>query len=135
MALSGPSMFSGLRFGPRAVLIRAVLIHAVLQVKVEARDALGTLGCTSSQQVRRQGTAQQRPMCRLTQVWGADDPGGIALGGAVLSRAVEAVELHRVGQPRRGGRHQGHRVRCAARMLTADYFTADYSTADHATFG
>ena len=135
MALSGPSMFSGLRFGPRAVLIRAVLIHAVLQVKVEARDALGTLGCTSSQQVRRQGTAQQRPMCRLTQVWGADDPGGIALGGAVLSRAVEAVELHRVGQPRRGGRHQGQRVYCAARMITANYSTADYCTADHSALG
>ena len=54
--LSGPSMFTGLRFGPRAVLI-----HAVLQVKVEARGilgVLGTLGCTSGQQMRRQGTAQ-----------------------------------------------------------------------------
>ena len=123
--LSGPSMFSGLRFGPRAVLI-----HAVLQMKVEAPRILGALGCTSGQQVRRQGTAQQCPMRRLTQVRGADDLGGIALGGAVCNRAVEAVELNRVGQPRRGGRHQGHRACCAARVLTADYFTAD-----HATFG
>ena len=69
-------------------------------------------------------------MCRLTQVRGADDPGGIALGGAVRSRALQAVELNRVGQPRRGGRHQGYRARCTTRMLTADY-----STADHATFG
>ena len=69
-------------------------------------------------------------MCRLTQVRGAGDSGGIALGGAVCSRAVEAVKLHRVGQPRRGGRHQRHRARCAARVLTADH-----STADHATFG
>ena len=69
-------------------------------------------------------------MRRLTQMRGADDSGGIALGGAVRNRAVEAVELHRVGQPRRGGRHQGHRARRTTRMLTADY-----STADHATFG
>ena len=62
-------------------------------------------------------------MRRLTQMRGADDLGGIALGGAVLSRAVEAVELNRVGQPRRGGRHQGYRVRCAARVLTADHST------------
>ena len=66
-------------------------------------------------------------MRRLTQMRGADDSGGIALGGAVRNRAVEAVELHRVGQPRRGGRHQGHRARCAARMLTADYSAADHS--------
>ena len=52
MVLSG---LSGPRFGPRAVLICAVLIHAVPQVKVEVR---GILGCTSGQQVRRQGTAQ-----------------------------------------------------------------------------
>ena len=125
---NGGVVLSGLRFGPRAVLIRAVLIHAVLQMKVEAPRILGILGCTSGQQVRRQGTAQQRPMRRLAQVRGAGNLGGIALGGAVLSRAVEAVELHRVGQPRRGGRHQGQRVRCAARMLTADYSTADHST-------
>ena len=133
MVLSVPSMFSGLRFGPRAVLIRAVL-----QMKVEARGilgVLGALGCTSGQQVRRQGTAQQRPMRRLTQVRGADDSGGIALGGAARSRAAEAVELNRVGQPRRGGRHQGQRARCAARMLTANYSTAGYSTADHSTGG
>ena len=50
------SVLSGFRFGPRAVLI-----HAVLQMKVEARGilgVLGALGCTSGQQVRRQGTAQ-----------------------------------------------------------------------------
>ena len=54
-------VLSGLRFGPRSVLICAVLIHAVLQMKVEARGilgVLGALGCTSGQQVRRQGTAQ-----------------------------------------------------------------------------
>ena len=120
------SVLSGLRFG-----FCAVLIHAVLQVKVEARGilgVLGALGCTSGQQVRRQGTAQQCPMRRLTQVRGADDSGSIALGGAVRSRALEAVKLHRVGQSRRGGRHQGYRVRCAARMLTANYSTADHST-------
>ena len=69
-------------------------------------------------------------MRRLTQVRGADDS-----GGAVRSRAVEAVELHRVGQPRRGGRHQRYRACCAARVLTADYSTADYSTADRSAFG
>ena len=52
------SVLGGPRFGPRAVLICAVLIHAVLQVKVEARGILGAFGCTSGQQVRRQGTAQ-----------------------------------------------------------------------------
>ena len=57
MVLSGPSMFSGLRFGPRAVLIRAVLIHAVLQMEVEAHRVLGALGDPGGQQVRRQGTA------------------------------------------------------------------------------
>ena len=129
------SMLGGPRFGPRAVLICAVLICAVLQVKVEAPRILGILGCTSGQQVRRQGTAQQCPMRRLTQVRGADDSRGIALAGAIRNRAVEVVELHRVGQPRRGGRHQGHRMRCAARVLTADYFTADYSTADHSALG
>ena len=114
----------------------------MLQVKVDAHRGLGTLegslggalsgtlSGTGGQQVRRQGTAQQRPMRRLTQVRGADDS-----GGAVRSRAVEAVKLHRVGQPRRGGRHQRHRARCAARVLTADYSTADYSTADRSTFG
>ena len=80
--------------------------------------------------MRRQGATQQCPMRRLTQVRGADDLGGIALGGAVLRRVLQTVELHRVGQPRRGGRHQGYRARCTTRMLTADY-----STADHATFG
>ena len=120
-------VLSGLRFGPRSVLICAVLIPAVLQMKVEAR---GILGCTSGQQVRRQGTAQQCPMRRLTQMRGADD-----LGGAVLRRVLQAVELHRVGQPRRGGRHQGQRVYCAARMLTANYSTADYCTADHSALG
>ena len=53
-------VLSGLRFGPRAVLIRAVL-----QVEVDARGILdilrvlgGALGGTGGQQVRRQGTAQ-----------------------------------------------------------------------------
>ena len=122
---NGGVVLRGFRFGFRAVL----------QMKVEAPRILGILGCTSGQQVRRQGTAQQRPMRRLAQVRGAGNLGGIALGGAVLSRAVEAVELHRVGQPRRGDRHQGHRVRCAARMLTANYSTADYCTADHSALG
>ena len=99
-------------------------------MEVEAHRVLGALGDPGGQQVRRQGTAQQRPMRRLTQVRGADDPGGIALGGTVLSQAVEAVEFHRVGQPRRGGRYQGHRVRCAARMLTGDHPTlGQYSQA------
>ena len=128
---SGGGEFSMLRIG----------FSAVLQAEVEAHRVLGTLGGalsgtgTGGQQMRRQGTAQQRPMRRLTQVRGADDLGGIALGGAVHNRAVEAVELHRIGQPRRGDRHQGHRARCAARMLTADYSTADYCTADHSTGG
>ena len=47
------SVLSGLRFG-----LRAVLILAVLQVQVEAPRILGALGCTSGQQVCRQGTAQ-----------------------------------------------------------------------------
>ena len=115
---NGGVVLRGRRFGPRSVLICAVLIPAVLQMKVEAR---GILGCTSGQQVRRQGTAQQRPMRRLTQVRGADDPGGIALGGAVRNRAVEAVELHRVGQPRRGGRHQGYRAHLTTCPLTINY--------------
>ena len=119
---NGGVVLSGLRIG-----LRAVLIRAVLQMKVEARGILGALGCTGGQQVRRQGTAQQRPMRRLAQVRGADDLGGIALGGAVRSRAVQTVELHRVGQPRRGGCHQGYRARCTTRMLTADYSTADHS--------
>ena len=120
---NGGVMLSGLR-----IRFCAVLICAALQVKVEAPRILGALGCTSGQQVRRQGTAQQRPMRRLTQVRGADDSGGITLGGAARNRVVEAVELNRVGQPRRGGRHQGHRVPCAARMLTANYSTANHST-------
>ena len=62
-------------------------------------------------------------MRRLTQVRGADDS-----RGAVRSRALQTVKLHRVGQPRRGGCYQGYRARCAARMLTADYSTADHST-------
>ena len=69
-------------------------------------------------------------MRRLAQVRGADDA-----RGAVRSRVLQAVKLHRVGQPRRGDCHQGHRARCAARMLTADYSTADYCTADHSTGG
>ena len=108
-------VLSGLRFG----------LSVVLQVEVEAHRVLGALGCTSGQQVCRQGTAQQRPMCRLTQMRGADNS-----RDAVCSRALQTVKLHRVGQPRRGGRHQGHRARRTARVLT----TAR-STADHATFG
>ena len=46
-------MLSGLR-----IRFCAVLIRAVPQMKVEARGILGTLGCTSGQQVRRQGTSQ-----------------------------------------------------------------------------
>ena len=103
--------------------------RAVLQAEVEAHSILGTLGGalsgTGGQQMRRQGTAQQCPMRRLTQVRGADDS-----RGAVFRYVLQTVKLHRVGQPRRGGRHQGHRVCRATRVLTANY-----STADHATFG
>ena len=103
--------------------------RAVLQAEVEAHRTLGAFGGTldssGAQQVRRQGTAQQRPMRRLAQVQGADD-----LCGTVRSRVLQTVKLHRVGQPRRGGRHQGHRACCTVRVLTADH-----STADHATFG
>ncbi len=122
----GGGEFSMLRIGFRAVL----------QAEVEAHRILGTLGGalsgtgTGGQQVCRQGTAQQCPMRRLTQVRGADDS-----RGAVRSRALQAVKLHRVGQPRRGGRHQGYRARCAARVLAADYSATDRPTADHATFG
>ena len=113
--------------------------RAVLQVEVEAHRTLGTLGGalggTGGQQVCRQGAAQQCPMRRLIQVQGADD-----LCGTVRSRVLQTVKLHRVGQPRRGGRHQGYRARCAARVLTTNHSTADHSstarsTADHATFG
>ena len=41
--------------------LRAALLRSVVQVEVEARGilgVLGALGCTSGQQVRRQGTAQ-----------------------------------------------------------------------------
>ena len=74
-------------------------------------------------------------MRRLTQARGADNLGGIALGGAVRGCTVrdcvlQAVELHRVGQPRRGGRYQGHRARLTARMLTGDHPTlGQYSQA------
>ena len=74
-------------------------------------------------------------MRRLAQARGADNSCGIALGGAVRGCAVrdcvlQAVELHRVGQPRRGGRHQGHRARLTARMLTGDHPTlGQYSQA------
>ena len=72
-------------------------------------------------------------MRRLTQVRGADDSRGVALGGAVRGCAVrdcvlQTVEFHCVGQPRRGGCHQGHRARLTARVLTADYSTADHPT-------
>ena len=53
---NGGVVLRGFRFGPRAVLI-----CAVLQMKVEAPHILGILGargCTSGQQVSRQGTAQ-----------------------------------------------------------------------------
>ena len=66
--------------------------------------------------MRRQGTAQQCSMRRLTQVRGAGDS-----RGAVFRYVLQTVKLHRVGQPRRGGRHQGYRARCAARVLTADH--------------
>ena len=64
-------------------------------------------------------------MRRLAQVRGADNAcvRGAVRGCAVRDCVLQAVELHRVGQPRRGGRHQGHRVRrvrLTARMLTAD---------------
>ena len=61
-------------------------------------------------------------MRRLTQVRGADNAcvRGAVRGCAVRSCTFQLVELNRVGQPRRGGRHQGHRVRLTARMLTAD---------------
>ena len=64
-------------------------------------------------------------MRRLTQVRGAGDS-----RGAVFRYVLQMVKLHRVGQPRRGGCHQGYRARCAVRVLTTDH-----STADHATFG
>ena len=116
---SGGGELSMLRIGFRAVL----------QVEVEAHRTLGTLGGalggTGGQQVCRQGAAQQCPMRRLTQVQGADD-----LCGTVRSRVLQTVKLHRVDQPRRGGRHQGYRARCAARVLTTDH-----SSTDHSTFG
>ena len=86
--------------------------------------------------MRRQGAAQQRPMHRLTQVRGADDS-----RGAVFRYVLQTVKLHRVGQPRRGGCHQGHRAHravrmlIAARVLAADHSATDRPTADHATFG
>ena len=125
---SGGGVLSMLRFG----------FSAVLQVKVEAHRVLGTfggafggaLGGTGGQQMRCQGTAQQCPMRRLTQVRGADDS-----RDAVCSRVLQTVKLHRVGQPRRGGRHQGHRACCTVRVLAADHSTARRSSTDHATFG
>ena len=125
-------VLSGLRFGLCAVLLSAVLLRAVLQVEVDTDCILVSTGV---QQVRRQGTAQQCPMRRLTQVRGAGNLGGIAFGGAVLRRVLQTVELHRVGQSRRGGRNQRHRARCAARMLTANYSTVDYFIADHSALG
>ena len=125
----------GRRFGLCTVLLSAISLSAVLQMEVEAHRVLGALGDPGGQQVRRQGTAQQRPMRRLAQARGADNLGGIALGGAVRGCTVcdcvlQAVELHRVGQPCRGGRHQGHRVRLTARMLTGDHPTlGQYSQA------
>ena len=122
---SGGGVLSMLRFGFRAVV----------QAEVDSYRILGTLSGTGGQQVRRQGTAQQCPMRRLTQVRGADDS-----RGAVFRYVLQTVKLHRVGQPRCGGCHQGHRVRRAARMFTTNHSTADHSstarsTADHATFG
>ena len=57
-------------------------------------------------------------MRRLAQVRGADNAcvRGAVRGCAVRDCVLQAVELNRVGQPRRGGRLQRHR----ARMLTAD---------------
>ena len=121
---SGGGVLSMLRFG----------FSAVLQAEVEAHRVLGTLGGAfggiGGQQMRCQGTAQQCPMRRLTQVRGADNS-----RGAVFRYVLQTVKLHRVGQPRCGGCHQGHRACCTARVLTADHSTARRSSTDHSTFG
>ena len=51
----------GVVLGGLWIGLRAALLRSVVQVEVEARGilgVLGALGCTSGQQVRRQGTAQ-----------------------------------------------------------------------------
>ena len=125
---SGGGVLSMLRIGFRAVVQVEVDAHRALGSLGGALD--GSLGGTGGQQVRRQGTAQQCPMRRLTQVRGADDS-----RGAVFRYVLQTVKLHRVGQPRRGGCHQGHRACCTVRVLAADHSTARRSSTDHATFG